>query len=99
MVLSQGIEQRTGKVLCKVNVKCNVKTAKTRCLEVLATAIEEEFRKVKAMYNVKIIEGGFYKVLVPCIKVTTGKEFLTVQAACNVKASKEDSINCKPHAM
>ena len=40
------------------------------------------------MCNVKIIEGGFYKVIVACIKVTTGKEFNTVQAAWNVKASK-----------
>ena len=39
-------------------------------------------------HNVKIIEKGFYKVLVACIKVTTGKEFHMVQAAWNVKASK-----------
>ena len=47
-----------------------------------------------------MIEGGFYKVLLACIKVTTGKEFHMVQAAWNVKEDqKEDSTNCKPHAM
>ena len=40
------------------------------------------------MCNVEIIGGGVYKVLVACIKVTTGKEFHTAQAAWNVKASK-----------
>ena len=35
-----------------------------------------------------MIEGGSYKVLLACIKVTTGKEFHMVQAARNVKASK-----------
>ena len=87
MVLSQCIEQRTGKVLCKVNVKCNVKTAKTRCLKVLAICNRRRIPLGKS-HNVKIIEGGFYKVLVACIKVTTGKEFHMVQAAWNVKASK-----------
>ena len=87
MVLSQCIEQRTGKVLCKLNVKCNVKTAKTRCLKVLATCNRRRIPLGKS-HNVKIIEGGFYKVLVACIKVTTGKEFHMVQAAWNVKASK-----------
>ena len=43
------------------------------------------------MYNVEIIKGGFYKVLVACIKVTTGKEFHTVQAARDVKASKREA--------
>ena len=62
MVLSQCIEQRTGKVLCKVNVKCNVKTAKTRCLKVLATCNRRRIPLGKS-HNVKIIEGGFYKVL------------------------------------
>ena len=85
MVISQCIEQRTGKVLCKVNVKCNVKTAKTRCLKVLATCNRRRIALGKS-HNVKIIEGGFYKVLVACIKVTA--EFHMVQAAWNVKASK-----------
>ena len=74
-------------MLCKVNVKCNVKTAKTRCLNVLATCNRRRIPLGKS-HNVKIIEGGFYKVLVACIKVTTGKEFHMVQAAWNVKASK-----------
>ena len=87
MVLSQCIEQRTEKVLWKVNVKCNVKTAKTRCLKVLATCNRRRIPLGKS-HNVKIIEGGFYKVLVACIKVTTGKEFHIVQAAWNVKASE-----------
>ena len=99
MVLSQYVEQRTGKVLCKVNVKSNVKTAKTRCLKVLATYNRRRIPLGKS-HNVKIIEEGFYKVLVACIKVTTGKEFHMVQAAWNVKEDqKEDSTNCKPHAM
>ena len=87
MVLSQCIEQRTGKVLCKATVKRNIKTSKTRCLKVLATCNRRRIPVGKS-YNVKIIEGGFYKVLVTCIKVTTGKEFHMVQAAWNVKASK-----------
>ena len=73
-------------MLCKVNVKCNVKTAKTRCLKVLATCNRRRIPLGKS-HNVKIIEGGFYKVLVACIKVTTGKLHM-VQAAWNVKASK-----------
>ena len=94
MVLSQCIEQRTGKVICKVIVKCNVKTAKTRCLKVLATCNRRRIPLGKS-HNVKIIEGGFYKVLLACIKVTTGKEFHMVQAAWNVKEDqKEDSTNC-----
>ena len=88
MVLSQYIEQRTGKVLCKVNVKCNVKTAKTRCLKVLATCNRRRIALGKS-HNVKIIEGGFYKVLVACIKVTAGKEFHMVEAAWNVKSIKK----------
>ena len=87
MVLSQCIEQRTGKVLCKVIIKSNVKTEKTRCLKVLATCNRKRIPLGKS-HNVKTIEGGFYKVLVACIKVTTGKEFHMVQAAWNVKASK-----------
>jgi len=86
MVLSQCTEQRTGKVLCKVNVKCNVKTAKTRFFKVLATCNRRRIPLGKS-HDVNIIEGGFCKVLV-AYKVTTGKEFHMVQAAWNVKASK-----------
>ena len=85
MVMSPCIEQSAGIFLYKVSVKCNVKTAKTRCLKVLAICNRRRIPLGKS-HNVKIIEGGFYKVLVACIKVTTGKEFHMVQAAWNVKA-------------
>ena len=42
--------------------------------------LKKNFVKEQDMSNVKITEEGFYKVLVACIKVTTGK--------WNVKASK-----------
>ena len=87
MVLSPCIEQSAGILLCKVSVKCNVKTAKTRCLKVLATCNRRRIPLGKS-HNCKIIEGGFCKVLVACINVTTGKEFHIVQAAWNVEASK-----------
>ena len=48
---------------------------------------EPQYAYIRYAYK-KHVEGGFYKVLVASIKVTTGKEFHTVQAAWNVKESK-----------
>ena len=64
-----------------------------RCFFGVIYVYENNAWKIKKIpldksHNVKIIEGGFYKVLLACIKVTTGKEFHMVQAAWNVKASK-----------
>ena len=67
-----------------MSIKCNVKTAKTRYLKVLATCNRRRIPLGKS-HNVKIIEGEFYKVLVACTKVRAGKEFHMVQAAWNVK--------------
>ena len=60
---------------------------------------KENSGKVKATFNVKIAEEALYKVLVTCIKETTGKEFNKVQAAWNVKAPERGFHKCNSHAM
>ena len=55
--------------------------------------------EVKATCNVKIAEEALYKVLVTCIKETTGKEFHKVQAAWNVKASERGFHKYNLHAI
>ena len=88
MVLSPCSEQRAGKAFCKVSVKCNVKTAKTRCLKALAACDIRRILLGTSHVNIEIIERGFYKVLVACNRVTIRQEFHTAQATWNVKASK-----------
>ena len=55
--------------------------------------------EVQATYNVKIAVEGLCKVLVTCIKETTGKGFHKVQAAWTVKASERGFHKCKSQAM